>query len=478
MDRTWVKVHGFIPLVRCMPPEVVVETHVEQLGSGIVTEIHFSREPTLTDWKMFRKHAHRVKHFRGSDQWTIGHPQTHQVKLSKDACRTISYFLEHLETNGDMDSYLFPTLLSYTDIAVDLFPNSIPKYSLRICGGTLQSFQLHSGFGTPSSLEVRELYCDIADSLLSLCSNWPYLRTFDVACYSTPAWLEGAHNIHLKVNLLLSRLRGLQTFAFGLPLDREAIIYLSNLPNLHSLTLKLRFDPSFSSPLQLSSLSFASLRELTVTYSAPENIIVLLEGLRDSRSLKKLNIFPITLPEDQGCYLGGFRQLLDVVSSILSVQELWISVRNGRNVALSGKLLAILFSLSQMDYFGLYGVAGTTLSDSDLQAMAAAWPKLTRFSCLTATPDIQNGANLSLFGIQELCNRCPRLKTAEIGMWSLGSLSSDSVRTVTPGENSLEKSILGLANNIDDRELADTLERLIHVLFPQISYFDVWPIGH
>lgn len=404
-----------------------------------MTRKDFRRPLEISDWKLFCKHTHRVKIFKDQRVYSkytgIGILGFQRYQLSTDALKAITSWALRQDGNPlrEAPSNLFPqlrTLIVHTEFEGLWVPSYFP-YFYR--GGALQRLALNWREDMPGpdldSPADTDLYTRLTDVSSSLCSAWPHLRYIELTTHTT------AHAREMELYLesmttWIKNLTCLQSFGATSSLLPSLIYTLSELPLLH--TVNLEGDMDCTSPgsdfAQLSPSCFSSLRALRVTSYEPNSPTPFLHGLRHCSQLTDIRI-SYSYTRNSPDSLEQVATLFEMVSRIPTTETLHISLGkrphshnwpDPSEPVLSIQLFRILFSLRRMQDISLMGFYDISLNDSDLEVIAAAWPRLLAICLSTICPESpyteEHPPWITMVGIQALYNGCPDLESVDLAV--------------------------------------------------------------
>ena len=458
MNIVWADVTTFIPLMKCMRPEILtmevtahpwISSHKRHtLVSILVSAVRnerlvvvimdlsqsFSREPSPEDWKQFLKHAHRVKEFydkttRAAETSCLSRPRF-AYRLSPEAITTISRFLNN-EAAQNADYCLFPRLRTLSVVGV-VSDRWVPKYLPYLSHETLRTLKLR-GSGETKDLnnDVHVGWSEIAP--LMRCA-WPRLHSVELYFRTLGDDSEGQHLEPRSQHLgpWIESLTHLQSLDASVALHPSLIPALFKLPLLRWLKLSLELCEQHLDqhhhaaidaellPLSrpcLLSLAMLDIRGYACTLGS---ITQLFQCLELSSKLRHVNVYLFRIPNTPHS-ATQLLALFEAISHIPSVTSLCIHIHGGTegsNLVLSGTLFSALFSLRKLYSLQLGGDFDVTIEDKDLFNAAAAWPRLAEFQLprYDSQSDPLEQSRVTLVGLQALYDGCRSLRKVSMNI--------------------------------------------------------------
>ena len=440
---------------------------------------------------MFLKHAHRVKNFEACNG----------DNLDYDVYLAVVDFLSHRDIPDGARSVMFPHLLSYEESCVlgpdpgrgtNEFntPRWIPKYAQYICGDSLKSFTLKS---CGQSFCHHGLYgdwsrcSDLIMVLSTLGLNWPRLERLSLG-YHCSMGFDLRESFYQAFGAFVTEFHNLRSLCSVMNAENTAIIPVAELPLLRYWEVELWNCVSSPTSFQPPSRAFTNLQELdlAVYYSDPQRLIVFLDAIGPTTSLKTMAIESHFSGDEtlQPWSDADLHRFMYAISRSSSLQSLSVYGRRDIPGTFTGKHLAHLLPLRHMRRFTQRAFKDTMLTDSDIQKMAMCWPELAMFRCLDgqwnswlppSRAEIEASVRPSIFAVHALCSQCPQLDWLEISMkGATRSLSSTSLTDILASLKNPRQIILELyvTDVVDDRErsLIQLLLRMLFPLEPSINF--------
>ncbi|KAF8550085.1 hypothetical protein OG21DRAFT_1488059 [Imleria badia] len=330
LDVLWEELDNLSPLVRCLPE--AIET------SHDLFEYSLSRPLTQTEWDVLQNYTRRIRSIAVD----------FKSRLDKKS-------FMHLPDHPPTSEPLFPNLrylrCEYTDEATPLLHLPFPSLT-----------SLDLVFGDPSIFKKF---------LESFPKFSPNIRRLFIRVRS----LEGTF-VKIEPNYI-RRWQDLQTFVCPLiNLDTDALAYLSHMPALTRLTFKL--SPSLSP--SLSPLFFSNLHDLTLHSESLQPISRLLSRAR-LPALTNLTAFIGSYPSRQE--LTSFFAGVQTSSACHTIKSLTLdqpvpsmSAVRGQVPLLDLEDLRPCMAFRNLRCLKLNIEWNVSLTDTELLALASAWPRL------------------------------------------------------------------------------------------------------
>lgn len=439
-DALWESLESFVPLVKCMPSDLLEEeTFFESCDYAILVSVsrpcfvhtadetsvwkRFRRDPTPDEWAMFRKHTARVKAFANAvDENSMykksGHDDvnpTIECQLDSETADTIDRYICQL-AQGPPASRLFLSLRTLkVTLSMPLYGNSqlVAKHLPLLAGKDLRvlAFDCERRFSEASRVELAPV-----DEVLPLLSaSYPHLQEVDLQ------------------NLV--GLRGAQDFLFGLTDDvhklvayisseaaERLLLKLSAMPALRELTLKRTpVGPDlYTSTATLAHQCFPALVELTLDRMNLAFTTQALDMLQGSRTLQGF----------EGCVTteATVEHLGNVLTSAASLPSLEVFTfhispypHTSRPPVLTAAHFRESCKLHRLRRLTVDGVYEVHINDEDLRDLATSCPLLEQLIIGTATRDFDEAApepQVTLVGLATLRSACPLIHYIHIGVSS------------------------------------------------------------
>lgn len=384
----------------------------------------FTRTPTLSEWKMFRKHAHRVKYFDELHYRCLTRDEGYQITvLTPQNMDTISRHICEIAT-GPAKTPLFPNLHSYRAAWLsnsELIFNHVPFMG----GKKLREFCI------PYRMSVNDQFRH--ETGWTLCQNLVpvhrILSTLAVVCpniqevqYPThrAGVLDEDDDHYRELCAFLMKLSKLRRLDSSSPFHAPTMNHLSSLPDLQHLSLNGTVGqiPTPDALTILRTPYFASLRNLRLSMTDTNDAMALfVERFQGSRTLRAMEFVQQTLTNN-----AALVTLFIAVSRISCIEAIGWSfscTEDSEGLHLTSRIFSLLYPLRALRELRLQGLQRVYLDDEDLKIIASAWPHLETISLRLAyhIPDIENlEPCISLGGVAALYQACPRLSFMQLDM--------------------------------------------------------------
>ncbi|KIK46185.1 hypothetical protein CY34DRAFT_800697 [Suillus luteus UH-Slu-Lm8-n1] len=451
LDLLWRDLHGFQPLIKCLP---------ESLWKQDGRKLEFQRTMTLDDWSIFCKYNYRVR--------TL----VHQCHESYDRQSVCSIDIWRALSCPPCSLPLLPNLTSLTwTEASDVTLQYIRLFATPRLTSLKISPRAHgySPFSINGTSEQFTFGPSEQLTFSSIAQSCPFVSHFDF----DPERFHSMASVGETSTVLQvwSHLTSVRTGT----ISEAAILHLSDLPSLRVLKCGLP-STSISPDAQklLQRHVFCALQELDVTCKS----LVTLEAFLEQLTITPKTLsFTITQAVDSAQGLPGLTSRLSNVCTHSSLQEVRLCIRVGDqytspNVSIEAAAFQPLFAfnnLRKLD-FEADDYCIVRMNDAALMQMAKAWPRLEelyisryRRSSFPVTPN----AFVSLLW------HCPRLHSVAVLVdWS--TIDVHAIPPDIPYQGFSQKALSRLYINGWRIENPTSIAAFISAVAPNVRTIGGW----
>ncbi|KAI0693441.1 hypothetical protein C8T65DRAFT_744715 [Cerioporus squamosus] len=198
------------------------------------------------------------------------------------------------------------------------------------------------------------------------------------------------------------------------PLRPPAVHYLSTLPALHHLAIKVPLEDELLAEAWPTGATgmFAALRDLVMNAHHFDECIDLL-GHVSSSALRSI-VVNVQAPSSTGTFQGLASAILAHPSSPASIRSLTLSLYWDEGIP--PEAFSPLLPLSALEEFHLGGMVSAAVDDATLCAMARSWPKIKELSLYDWVDDNapQHPNQATVHGLRYFAQYCPDLESLQV----------------------------------------------------------------
>ncbi|KAG1834788.1 hypothetical protein EV424DRAFT_522215 [Suillus variegatus] len=443
LDLVWRNLHGFEPLIRCLP---------KSLWKQEKKKLEFQRTMTLDDWSIFCKYNHRVRSLVHQC-----HPSymSDMVICGTEIWRALS-----------CPPFPLPLLPNLTTLTWTETTNETLQYILLFVTPQLTELDISVVlFGTSFTFGPSEQ--SIFSSIAKSCPSVSHFSLFHEK--------YGSQSIVGDTSIVLHFWSHLTSVRIG-TVSEAAILHLSNLPSLRVLECLLP-STSISTDAQrlLQRPVFCALEELTVTCKSP----VILEAF-----LEKLTITPKILSFTFARGVDSVRVLPDLISRLSntcahsSLQKVELCILDDQsvdpNVSIGAAAFQPLFAFRNLRVldFTADGYCTVRMADDSLLQMAKAWPHLEE---LYISRSSHSNYRVTLHAFVLLLWHCPRLRSLAVLIdWS--TIDVHAIPPDLPYQGFSQKALSDLYINGWKIENPTSIAAFLSAIAPNVRFIDGWDV--
>ncbi|EIW85670.1 hypothetical protein CONPUDRAFT_142143 [Coniophora puteana RWD-64-598 SS2] len=417
LDQLWSTQSSLVPLVKCLPKELVCDNGVGELS--------FSRALTCADWDVLVKYTHRIRHLKEVtyDNSKCDHGWVPGVeRLSQDILQALSH------PPPPASKSPFPRLESLTWLGFDVDAEAT-SFLRTLSGPRVTSLDLGGFTLRRASTESADLFQLIAD----LSVLFPALKSF---AFSLPSMhTPNRPDLVAAFSRAVSGWKHLRVLSCG-PLDVPTLLHLAHLPALENLDTSLPiYGLDSSNTLQLAKGAFSRLRDLAMWH-----------GHGFKQVIDIFDAIPRRLPELSKLYLNAedrdgpddIQRLNDIISRRVQVKALKeLAIKEESTVMHSEDnwrvtLLTLQPALvfTQLESVILSTSRPISLTDSELVTLADAWPKL-RSLAINPNYGWMSPSGLTISGLAAALDRWPELQYLALAINARETSTSTSCADVS-----------------------------------------------
>ncbi|KAH6903256.1 hypothetical protein BKA70DRAFT_604613 [Coprinopsis sp. MPI-PUGE-AT-0042] len=449
LDKLWYELQDLSLLFRILPADTWDIQTSAGLDTRRVSAMVLLKSPRPSDWARCAEYGQRVR------------------KLQCLSTRSPSI-------------HLHPALILSIPAGVDLFP----KLQCLGYANTGLSVALHDRFLRPSltrvelSIHLTGDFCAFTQAFVnSLPNKAPNLR--DIVEVSTSESHPPAHTATLNIpTQTLERLRRLHAPTFRL--ETHALQFLAH-PDHGLEGLKVSNDiEDLIALLRNEQGVFSRLGQLAVQCTRTEAVRTFLEVLPQSTPLQSISL---GLVEDMNPGPADIRDVLDAVakhrkSQLLTLEleqqerpDAWAFDDEGSPSMLGFSSIRPLLPCGSLTEVRISCKTVYDFSDSDLEELAEAWPRLRILHLAPIQPSWSEGS-VSLHGLSCFPKYCPDLESLTIEFSALSATQFNTHYGLFNGLGCVRMSYLHVVGSgMETEDVSGTAEFLLSI-FPALQKID------
>ncbi|RDB14801.1 hypothetical protein Hypma_016475 [Hypsizygus marmoreus] len=375
LNYLWRELRSLMPLVKCMPADLLKVTQ------GRFPRVELVRPIVPSDWPRFKENARRVRTFGlgyGVGELTM---ETYQALSMAAGGQALLPNIQELVWNFSAASFPYIHLLTGSNITTFSLSNPalIPYISTMSLLTSMNT--RYPGLTHLSLTDFRE-EVEVAAISSAVC-GWNHFR-------------------YLKVGAL----------------SNDALVHIAALPSLSHLHLQYRaVDRShIKYPLSRNSCAFPAVRTMIISSPDFSFCTDLLRSMSPGSSLKNINFSTTKFVPSTSMEWTNVIQALHDICDHSALEHL--SLRDNEedldqfedqypNVV-GPKHLKPLLAFSRLTSISLRANGGFDLDDPMVNDMAVAWPRLTN---LRVSSDFAPSPRATISALTSLAQHCPRIMT-------------------------------------------------------------------
>ncbi|KAF8175418.1 hypothetical protein K438DRAFT_89657 [Mycena galopus ATCC 62051] len=355
-------------LLACLPPDLCAVSKADSKYS-----MRLLREFRKEDWDRPSIYAARVKYlFSGSDGWSLEDILPHLCPPK------IFPVLQGLVWNHASDQFLFIETFLSPAITTISFPSSSESLSF----------------------------------LPTLASKYPQLKhtTISLDQNSSASW-DSLEEL-CAISSFLCELSDVESISVP-QLNSSAMAHISRLPNLTSLTVDI-FPHNWTAPAVDNEQGFASLEQLTLSYSSVAESITFMEWLN------QIPLFDLSIHFSTAADSSQIHALFSALSTGIShpcLSELWIhseytDLEESATYRVENRSFRLLFSFVNLVSVSIQVGGGFDIDDATILELSRAWPLIETLELIEGNRFPETRLTLSC--LFSFAANCPRLTTLKM----------------------------------------------------------------